>query len=144
LEEEDEETTTTPVIPAKGKANVVRPANLICVRCRRKRIRPEKSSAGLWRYPRALECFNCVMVHEVLFNEITRHKPNKKGRNLLFPPNVLDITNNAAIGEFTDKEKIQQAIDRYQEGKLRVDILVVHFPYYYDFTDYFKNTSRRN
>jgi hypothetical protein len=69
-----------------------------------------------------------------------KYKP-KNAKEVLFPLNVVNITNNIWIGEFYYKHKIQEVIDRYQQqGEWRVDISVIYFPKHYDFTSYFNNT----
>jgi hypothetical protein len=126
-------------------ANLVRLPKLACPRCGRKRVYPEEmdgstSSSSYWRYRRVKQCGNCMMVARGLYNEIRKYKP--KNKELLFPLNVLNITNNIWIGEFYDKQKIQEVIDRYQQqGEWRIDISVIYFPKYYDFTSYFSNTG---
>jgi hypothetical protein len=135
------------IIPSKEKANLTRLPKLACPRCGRKRVYLEKmdgssssSSSSYWRYHGVKQCGNCMMVARGLYNEIRKYKP-KNGKELLFPLNVLNITNNMWIGEFYYKQKIQDVIDSYQQQvEWRVDISAIYFPKYYDFTSYFNNT----
>jgi len=75
-------------------------------------------------------------------------------QQLLFPLTIFDTTKNIMVGEYNTKEKVQYAIDRYQQSSSssslsatqtrnktrKVDMLVViHYPDYYDFTDCFTN-----
>ena len=74
---------------AKGRGNVGRPSNKTCEYCGKKNVYPNKDE-NVWVYRRILECFNCVMVQEYMFNEITKHKPRKSSNNqLLFPLTVF-------------------------------------------------------
>ena len=138
----------------KGNNDTGRPPNKACRYCCRKKVYPEKCDVGKsWRYPSSQECFDCVMVHDGIFDQINRrrHKSkNKKEKDqqLFFPLTIFDITKNILVGEYSTKEKVQYAIDRYQQqsssamqtrNKTRkvVDMLVIHYPDYHDFTDYF-------
>jgi hypothetical protein len=62
----------------------------------------------------------------------------KDRAELLFPLTVYDASNNTKIGEFHNKEDVLAAVVKYkQERKSRAKILVIHYPTYYNFTDYF-------
>jgi hypothetical protein len=42
------------------------------------------------------------------------------------------------VGEYHTKEDVLYAVDRFkQERKSRAKILVIHYPSFYNFTDYF-------
>jgi hypothetical protein len=143
--DDNNDNRSSSIIPSKVKANLVRLPRVACPRCGRKRVYPEKmngsSSSSYSRYRSAKECGNCIMVARGLYKEIRKYKP-KNGKELLFPLNVLNITNNIWIGEFCYKQKIQEVINKYQQQReWRVDISVIYFPKYYDFTSYFSNTS---
>jgi hypothetical protein len=57
---------------------------------------------------------------------------------LLFPLTVVDTSNNTKVGEYHTKEDVLYAVDRFkQERKSRAKILVIHYPSFYNFTDYF-------
>jgi hypothetical protein len=68
---------------------------------------------------------------------------------LSFPLTIFDITKNVMVGEYSTREKVQFAIDRYQQSSSsatqtknktsKVDMLVIHYPDYRDFTDCFTN-----
>jgi hypothetical protein len=125
------------------KGNTGRLPNKACRYCCRKKVYPEKWY-GKWRYPNSQECFDCIMVFDGRFDQIRRNKPTKKNHQhpLSFPLTIFDITKNVIVGEYNDKEKTQYAIDRYQskQKKMKVDVLVTHYPNYYDFTGCFTNT----
>ena len=58
--------------------------------------------------------------------------------DILYPLTVYDTSNNTKIGEYHNKQDVLDAIDKYkQERKSRSKILVIHYPTYYNFTDYF-------
>lgn len=60
---------------------------------------------------------------------------------LLFPLTVYDTSNNTQVGEYHNKEDILAAVDKYkQQRKSRARILVIHYPTFYNFTDYFTGT----
>src|SRR5690349_9292169 len=107
--------------------------NKTCEYCGRKNIYWEKQG-----FPSILECFDCIMVHDGLFDQIRGRKPKKNNddnnsQQLLFPLTIFDITNNVVVGEYGNKGKIQNAIDRYQlKQKGKVKISVIHYPDYYD------------
>jgi hypothetical protein len=136
-----------------GKGNTGRPPNKACRYCCRKKVYPEKcDGGGKWRYPSSQECFDCVMVFDGIFDQIRRHKSMKYQHPLSFPLTIFDITKNVMVGEYSTKEKVQYAIDRYQQqsssssatqenkNKTRkVDMLVIHYPDYRDFRDCFTN-----
>jgi capsule polysaccharide modification protein KpsS len=62
----------------------------------------------------------------------------KDRADLLFPLTVYDTSNNTKIGEYLNKEDILAAVEKYkQERKSRAKILVIHYPTFYNFTDYF-------
>jgi hypothetical protein len=62
----------------------------------------------------------------------------KDKAELLFPLTVYDTSNNTEIGEFHNKQDVLDAVDKYkQERKSRAKILVIHYPTFYNFTDYF-------
>jgi hypothetical protein len=64
-------------------------------------------------------------------------KMNDKAE-LLFPLTVYDTSNNTKVGEYHTKQDVLAAVDKYkQERKSRAKILVIHYPTYYNFTDYF-------
>jgi hypothetical protein len=129
-------------------AKIRRPVNKTCEYCSRKNIYPEKQG-GNWVFPRILECFDCVMVHDGIFDQIRtrrRKSKNEKKKNqqqqVLFPLTIFDTTKNIMVGEYSTREKVQYAIDRYQQSaqnKWKVDMLVIHYPDYLDFTDCFTN-----
>lgn len=57
---------------------------------------------------------------------------------LLFPLTVVDTSNNTKVGEYHNKQDVLAAVDKYkQERKSRAKILVIHYPTFYNFTDYF-------
>jgi hypothetical protein len=61
--------------------------------------------------------------------------------DLLFPLTVYDTSNNTKIGEYNTKQDVLDAVDNYkQERKSRSKILVIQYPTYYNFTDYFTGT----
>jgi hypothetical protein len=118
----------------------LRPPNKICLQCNRKTIYPEKMFDD-WFYPRQEICFDCIMIRCNRFDKIRARKvpgKMKDGAELLFPLTVYDTSNNTKIGEFHNKQDVLDAVDRYkQERKSRAKILVIHYPTYYNFTDYF-------
>ena len=60
---------------------------------------------------------------------------------LLFPLTVVDTSNNTKIGEYHNKQDVLAAVDKYkQERKSRAKILVIHYPTFYNFTNYFTGT----
>jgi hypothetical protein len=60
---------------------------------------------------------------------------------LLFPLTVVDTSNNTKIGEYYNKEDVLAAVDKYKrERKSRAKILIIHYPTFYNFTDYFTGT----
>jgi hypothetical protein len=60
---------------------------------------------------------------------------------LLFPLTVVDTSNNTKIGEYHTKQGVLAAVEKCkQERKSRAKILVIHYPTYYNFTDYFTGT----
>jgi hypothetical protein len=57
---------------------------------------------------------------------------------LLFPLTVYDTSNNTKIGEYNTKEEVLAAVDKYKQERIsRAKILVIHYPTFYNFTDYF-------
>jgi hypothetical protein len=96
---------------------------------------------GDWFYPREQICFDCLMIDCSRFDQIRSRKPPSKmsdGAELLFPLTVVDTSNNTKVGEFHNKEDVLAAIDKYkQERKSRAKILIIHYPTFYNFTDYF-------
>jgi hypothetical protein len=75
------------------------------------------------------------------YDEIRARKlPGKMNdrAELLFPLTIYDTSNNTKVGEFHTKQDILDAVDKYkQERKSRAKILVIHYPTFYNFTDYF-------
>jgi hypothetical protein len=121
-----------------------RPPNRTCLRCDRKSIYPEKVF-GDWFYPRQQICFDCIMMFDCNRHDKIRARklPEKmKDRaDLLFPLTVYDTSNNTKVGEYHMKEEVLAAVDKYkQERKSRARILVIHYPTFYNFTDYFTGT----
>jgi hypothetical protein len=120
--------------------NLGRPSPKTCLQCNRKTVYPEKVF-GDWFYPRELTCFDCIMIKRSRFDKIrARNLPGKMNdrAELLFPLTVYDTSNNTKVGEFHTKQDILVAVDNYkQERKSRARILVIHYPTYYNFTDYF-------
>jgi hypothetical protein len=117
-----------------------RPPNKTCLICGRKSIYPEKMF-GDWAYPREQICFDCLMIGCSRYDQIRPRKPPSKMSDkaeLLFPLTVVDTSNNTKIGEYQNKEDVLAAADKYkQERKSRAKILVIHYPTFYNFTDYF-------
>jgi hypothetical protein len=122
---------------------MMRPANKTCLRCNRKSIHPEKM-LGDWFYPREQVCFDCIMIDCNRYDKIrARRLPEKmKDRaGLLFPLTVYDTSNNTKVGEYHTKQEVLVAVDKYrQERRSRARILVIHYPSFYNFTDYFTGT----
>jgi hypothetical protein len=57
---------------------------------------------------------------------------------LLFPLTVFDTSNSTKVGEYHTKQDVLAAVEKYkQERKSRAKILVIHYPTFYNFTDYF-------
>ena len=57
---------------------------------------------------------------------------------LLFPLTVFDTSNNTKVGEYHTKQDVLAAVEKYkQERKSRAKILVIHYPTFYNFKDYF-------
>ena len=117
-----------------------RPPNKTCLICSRKSIYPEKDFSD-WFYPREETCFDCIMVRCNRCDKIRARKLPEKMKDradLLFPLTVYDTSNNTKIGEFYNKQDVLAAVEKYkQERKSRAKILVIHYPTYYNFTDYF-------
>jgi hypothetical protein len=68
-------------------------------------------------YPSSQECFDCVMVHDGIFDQIRRRSKSMKYQHpLSFPLTIFDTTKNIMVGEYSTKEKVQYAIDRYQQS----------------------------
>jgi hypothetical protein len=111
-----------------------------CLRCNRKTVYPEKVF-GDWFYPRVQICFDCIMIDCGRYDKIRAHKLPEKMKDradLLFPLTVCDTSNNTKVGDFYNKADVLAAVDKYkQERKSRAKILVIHYPTYYNFTDYF-------
>ena len=60
---------------------------------------------------------------------------------LLFPLTVVDTSNNTKVGEYHNKQDVLAAVEKYkQERKSRSKILVIYYPTFYNFTDYFTGT----
>jgi hypothetical protein len=120
-----------------------RPPNRNCLQCNRKTVYPEKMF-GEWFYPREQTCFDCLMIRRSRFDKIRSRKlPGKMNDRveLLFPLTVYDTSNNTKVGEYHSKQDILAAVNNYNQGKKsRVKILVIHYPTYYNFTDYFTGT----
>jgi hypothetical protein len=120
-----------------------RPPNKSCLQCNRKTVYPEKMF-GDWFYPRELTCFDCIMVRCNRYDKIRARKLPEKIKDraeLLFPLTVYDTSNNTKIGEYNTKQDVLDAVDNYkQERKSRSKILVIQYPTYYNFTDYFTGT----
>jgi hypothetical protein len=81
------------------------------------------------------------MIRRGRFDKIRVRKLPEKIKDrayLLFPLTVYDASNNTKIGEYQTKQEVLVAVDKYkQERKSRAKILVIHYPTYYNFTDYF-------
>jgi hypothetical protein len=96
---------------------------------------------GDWFYPRVQVCFDCLMIQNNRYDKIRSRKVPGKMKDraeLLFPLTVYDVSNNTKVGEFCNKQDVLDAVDKYkQERKSRAKILVIHYPTYYNFTDYF-------
>jgi hypothetical protein len=117
-----------------------RPPNKTCLGCGRKSIYPEKLF-GDWAYPREQTCFDCLMIGCSRYDQIRPRKPSSKMSDkaeLLFPLTIVDISNNTNIGKYHNKEDVLVAVEKYkQERKSRARILIIHYPTFYNFTDYF-------
>lgn len=121
-----------------------RPPNKTCLRCSRKTIYPEKMF-GDWSYPRVQICFDCIMMFDCnRYDKIRARKLPEKMKDradLLLPLSVYDTSNSTKIGEYHTKQEVLAAVDNYkQERKSRAQILVIHYPTFYNFTDYFIGT----
>jgi hypothetical protein len=96
---------------------------------------------GDWAYPREQICFDCLMIGCSRYDQIRPCKPPSRMSDkaeLLFPLTVVDTSNNTKIGEYHNKEDVLAAVDKLkQERKSRAKILVIHYPSFYNFTDYF-------
>jgi hypothetical protein len=112
----------------------------VCLACNRKAIYPEKMFND-WFYPRVQICFDCNMISCSRFDKIRARKLPEKMKDradLLFPLSVYDTSNNTKVGEYHTKQEVLAAVETYkQERKSRAKILVIHYPTYFNFTDYF-------
>jgi hypothetical protein len=117
----------------------LRPPAKICLDCNRKCVYPERMFDD-WFYPKEQICFDCLMINCNRYDQIRPRKPPGKMADraeLLFPLTVYDTSNNTKIGEYHNKEDVLAAVDKYkQERKSRARILVIHYPTFYNFTDY--------
>jgi hypothetical protein len=126
----------------KRDGNIGRPKNKVCKICGRKSIYPEKDPLfGGWRYPLKPICFDCLMMQDNLFEHIRARKLPRKMNDtaeLLFPLVIFDTTSNTVVGKYNTKQEVLLAVEKYrEEGKSRAKILVLYYPRYYDYTDYF-------
>lgn len=114
--------------------------NKNCLQCNRKTVYPEKMFDE-WFYPREQTCFDCLMIGWSRYDQIRPRKPPSKMSDkaqLLFPLTVVDTSNNTKIGEYHNKEDVLAAVHKYkQERKSRAKILIIHYPTFYNFTNYF-------
>jgi hypothetical protein len=122
---------------------IERPPNKTCLQCNRKTIYPERMFND-WFYPRQQICFDCIMISCNRFDKIRARKLPEKMKDradLLFPLSVYDTSNNTKVGEYHTKQEVLAAVETYkQERKSRAKILVIHYPTYFNFTDYFTGT----
>jgi hypothetical protein len=122
---------------------IERPPNKTCLQCNRKTIYPERMFND-WFYPRQQICFDCIMISCSRFDKIRARKLPEKMKDradLLFPLSVYDTSNNTKVGEYHTKQEVLAAVETYkQERKSRAKILVIHYPTYFNFTDYFTGT----
>jgi hypothetical protein len=119
--------------------NQGRPPNKTCIQCNRKTVYPEKVF-GDWFYPREQTCFDCIMVRCNRYDKIRARKLPEKMKDradLLFPLTVYDTSNNTKVGEYHTKQEVLVAVDKYKQRKSRAKILVINYPTFYNFTDYF-------
>jgi hypothetical protein len=81
------------------------------------------------------------MIHCGYFHCVrTRKIPQKLDdqAKILLPLMVIDTSNNTKVGEYHTKQEILAAVEKYkQQRKSRAKILVMHYPSYYNYTDYF-------
>jgi hypothetical protein len=113
--------------------------NMTCKSCSRRKVYPEKAF-GEWFYPSERTCFDCVMVESGLFSFIrTRKIPKKKNgkARTRFPLYVIDVTNNIVVGQYHYRKDVISAIKHYKNKRGPVEILVIHFPTYFDYSSYF-------
>jgi predicted N-acetyltransferase YhbS len=117
-----------------------RPPSKTCLTCNRKSVYPEKVF-GDWFYPRVQICFDCIMIDYGRYDKIRARKLPEKIKDraeLFFPLTICDTSNNTKIGEYHTKQEVLDAVDKYkQERKSRAKILVIHYPTFYNFTEYF-------
>ena len=116
------------------------PPRKICLYCRRKSIYPEKVSNS-WFYYKEQVCFDCQMIECGMYNQIrTRNVPRRMDdrAEVCYPLSVYDLFNNTRIGEYHTKQEVLYAVARHkEERKSRAKILVMHYPSFYNYTDYF-------
>jgi hypothetical protein len=115
-----------------------RPPPKTCLQCGRKTVYPDKMF-GNWFYPRVQTCFDCLMIQNNRFDKIRPRKVPGKMKDraeLLFPLTVCDTSNNTKVGEFHNKQDTLDAVETYKKES-RAKILVIHYPTYYNFTEYF-------
>lgn len=130
----------------KRDGNIGRPPNKVCKLCKRKSVRPKRAERhGAWRYPIKPICFYCLMIQEKIYSEIKGKKiPRKMDDNakLLFPLIVYNTTKNEMVGRYNSKEDVLSAVAKYQnQDELQSRILIIHYPTFYDYTDYFISTK---
>ena len=112
------------------------PHNKTYIQCNRKTVYPEKMFDD-WFYPREQTCFDYIMIRCNRYEKIRARKlPGKMANTaeILFPLTVYDTK----VGEYHTKEDVLYVVEKYkQDRKSRAKILVIHYPTYYNFTDYF-------
>jgi hypothetical protein len=81
------------------------------------------------------------MIECGMYNQIrTRKVPvrmDDRGE-VLYPLSIYDLFDNTRIGEYHNKQDVLYAVARHkEERKSGAKILVMHYPSFYNYTDYF-------
>ena len=85
------------------------------------------------------------MIQERIYSEIKgKNIPRKmdESAKLLFPLIIYDTTKNVIVGKYENKEDVLAAVAKCQnQDESQSRILIIHYPTFYDYTDYFISTK---
>jgi hypothetical protein len=118
---------------------LARPPIKACIRCNRKNVYPE-TVFGSWFYPSEQTCFDCQMIECGIYNRIRTRKITRKmdeRAEVRYPLSVYDLFDNTRLGEYFSKQDVLCAVAKHkEERRSRANILVMHYPSFYNYTDY--------
>jgi hypothetical protein len=81
------------------------------------------------------------MLQNGLLSDISKRKASH-GKPVKYPLAIVDLHDSKLVGYYSTQLDVQAAIDRYQREKtVPAELVVISYPGYVEYTQFFRNTG---